>query len=79
MTRKQYRQKVSELIGVTIVDMRNAAERLLHSGAFDLPSATDDYQVPKAVMTAICRQQALTWRPLTEEGRALAHNLELFL
>ena len=79
MTRKQYRQKTHELITETAREMREKADILLATGAIDLASHSDNYQLPQAVVSALCIRMGEQWRPLTDEYRKEAKNISHFI
>ena len=78
MTKKQYNQKVNELITRTAKEMREKAKALLATNAIELSAWDKDYRLPKAVLHALCRHMAAQWRPFTDEDKKESNNILIF-
>jgi hypothetical protein len=79
MTRKQFRSKCKELKRQVSQLIDNRIEKILNSGCIDLPSAPDDYALPKAFMSAIGGEIKFQFKPHTKENQEISKNIELFL
>ncbi len=70
MTKDQFLNKVDELTDKTASDMRAKARRFLKDGGeVNLPNWENDYRFPKIIMTALCKEAAYQWQPLTKADR----------
>ena len=58
MTRRQFLMKVRQLNRQNSRAILDRAEKVLRSGCLDLETAEDNYLLPKAFMTAACREMA---------------------
>ena len=76
MTENQFLDKTDELSDKTASDMREKARKLLKSGAIDLSNWENDYRLPKIVTTALCKEAAYQWQPLTRADRKEVSNIE---
>lgn len=79
MTKSQYTKKVNGLIATAARDMRARAQIVLKSGAIDLPSASNGYTLPKAVISVLLQSVAFSYRPLSRECKKIASNLKHFV
>jgi hypothetical protein len=80
MTKQQFQAKFQDLIDsddfTTFINKR--AKELLNSGAVDLDTFDDDYQLPKIVLCAVLKDLTWQYMPLTQESKKLVKNLERF-
>ena len=79
MTKKQFIQKVRRLNRLNSQAILDRAVKALKSGCMDLEAADDNYLLPKAFMTAACREMGHQWKPFDKASQKQAKNIELFL
>lgn len=63
MTKNQARKKTRELIRRSTDRMRKNIERVFMSGAVNLPSYEDNYQLPTAIMLALLKEEMRQFKP----------------
>lgn len=80
MTEKQFLAKMDELTDKTASDMREQARTFLKDGGdVNLVNWENDYRFPKIVMTALCKEAAYQWQPLTRADRKEVGIIESFI
>ena len=67
MTRKQLKTKFNELLKENNKMVKEKLEKLLKSGAIDLPSWEDNYTLPKLIMCAMAKEMLHQWKPLSDK------------
>lgn len=67
MTKKQLRKKMNELIRENNKMIKEKLEKLLKSGAIDLPFYEDNYLLPKLIMCAMAKETAFQFKPLSNQ------------
>lgn len=63
MTKTQFKEKLSELIGGLDPYLQKKAKGLIDSGAVDLKNYGDDHRLPKIVLQAALKDAAENFRP----------------
>ncbi len=77
MTTEQFLNKIDELTDTTASDMRAKVRKWLKDvGETNLPNWENDYRLPKIVMTALCKEAAYQWQPLTKSDRKQVSTIE---
>ena len=77
MTENQFLTKIDELTDTTASDMRAKARKFLKEGGnVNLKNWENDYRFPKIVMTALCKEAAYQWQPLTRADRKEVSTVE---
>ena len=79
MTKNQFRKKYRELVKTTAKDLIERGEKALKCGGFEIESYTDDFILPKIVITAAIENAKYNFRPLLSEHRAVVKNLTYFI
>ena len=72
MTQEQFLTRIDELIKITADDMHKQVRVFLKEGGdtnLDNDNWEDDFRFPKIVMTALCKEAAYQWTPLTRADR----------
>ena len=69
MTKKQLRKMFNGLIRENNEMMKAKLEKLLKSGAVDLPSWENNYVLPKLIMCAMSKEMYHQWKPLSDPKR----------
>ncbi|MDE2019110.1 MAG: hypothetical protein KGJ13_02055 [Patescibacteria group bacterium] len=79
MTRESFEQKVSAML--TDLDIQKYAKKAIDKAysAMDVEGAEDNFMLPKAFLTAMFRELAFQCEPSTDEGKADAKNIGMFL
>ena len=75
MTKAQLRKKYGELRRKTNTMLRDYLEAALKSGAFDLPSAEDNYRLPKNIMCAALKNASWQWGAFRRSDDKEARNI----
>lgn len=79
MTKTQLKRKVKELIKENNKMIEEKLEKLLKSGAINLPDYEDNYVLPKIFMCAIGKEMQFQWKPYNQEDRKTVENVSNFL
>ena len=79
MTKKQVMKQIKSLMKETRQRILTKSEYLLNSGAVEPANYTkDDYLLAKVILDTALKDASDNWHPLSDEGRAIAKNLEHF-
>jgi len=79
MTKRQFIEKVKELIKVQNKTILEKAELIFELGGINLDNFENDFLLPKAFMTARDKRLADDWSPLTEESKEIANRIALLI
>lgn len=70
--------KINSMMPDLIEGIRNDAVRLFESGAIDTEKYTNDYLLPKIILTVAIENQIVQYYPLSSEGKKEVKNLKHF-
>jgi len=79
MTKREFRIKTRRLYKDCSKMLDARIEKILNSGCIDLKDFEDNYGLPKAFMTAFGKEISFQYRPLTEDLKETAKNIEVFM
>ena len=79
MTEARLLIKLRELQDVNSKAVNKMFKHLMDSGAINLDDWLDSYELPKAMMAAMCEELSWQWRPLTEHLKAFSKELRRHL
>jgi len=75
MTEAQFQKRMKELIKENSRSIEKRIAKALSSGCFDLSDHEDNFLLPKAVMTAVCKEMTSQWEPFSADYKILAKNI----
>lgn len=81
MTKKEFRKKIKELLkadGGLLREIEIKALTLFESGGVNTPVYSNDFELPKIILTACCEYFAHEYMPFSKEGKKVVKNLSRF-
>lgn len=79
ITKSQCRQKTLSMLRNAMKDMTEKIEKALSCGALNLDNYDDNYELPRIIASAVLKDAAYNYGPLTSDNRKEASNLYHFL
>ncbi|OPX89044.1 MAG: hypothetical protein A4E53_01652 [Pelotomaculum sp. PtaB.Bin104] len=78
MEKTSCKRKIDEMLPELMNKLREECARLYSCGALNVEEYEDNYLLPKIILCVALKNQSWQYRPLTQEGKKEAKNLERF-